>query len=269
MNKPRAICLVFSSVLAMCASADAAVTFTGTGVGENSQAVSASVQFSISGNTLTIVLTNTSSSATQANGSVITGVVFDFQPDLVGTMSFNPTNNPTRTAGSNIYVYHAGNGNSTEVRIDNGTSLGGSYSSSLTDPSLGDFGVATTGGNGIFAAGPIALGNGGPDYGLVSPNTFPNGADGDVFLVGNSGPNNLPFVQTSVTFVFTFTGTLTEGQIAGAEFLVGTSGGHFPGFPPPPESEHQIPEPASLAAWGLGLMLAGTKAFRRRSRRAK
>jgi hypothetical protein len=248
-------------------TAHGAVTFSGNGIGENSQAVSASVQFSVSGNTLTVILANTSVNPTQSNGSVITGVVFDIEPDLAGSLAFSPANNPSLTAGSNIYVDHSGNGNSQVVRIDNAAPLGGSYTSSLTDVSLGDFGVATTGGNGIFAAGPITLGNGGPDYGLVAPGTFPAGVDGQTFLVGNSGPNNLPFVQNSVTFVFTFTGTLTESQIVGANFLVGTAGDYFPGFPPPTQTG--VPEPASFVAWGIGsLAILGMARLRSRRRNA-
>jgi hypothetical protein len=261
------------ALLVLCAfgaTTQAAVTISGTGLGENAEAVKAKAVFTVSGNTLTIVLSNTSVAGTQNNGSVITGVIFDLQPDLAGTLTFNPTNNPTLTSGSDVYVHHDGSGNSTRVRIDNNTALGGSYSSQLNDTSLGDFGVSTTGANSIFSADPITLGNGGADYGLVAPNTYPAGSHGDIFLTGNTGPSKetLPLVQTSVTFVFTFTGTLSEDQIVGANFLVGTNGDYFGGFREPPESEHTVPEPASMAIWGLGVIGAGTLMHRRRNRKS-
>jgi hypothetical protein len=255
-------------VLVVSSKLNAAVTFTGDGNGENGQDVSASVTFVIDSvnSKLTIILRNTSDNRTLANGSVVTGVIFDFDPNLIGAMSFNPVDNPVETPGSNIYVHHSGNGPNEYVRIDNSASLGGSYTSNLSNPLLGDFGVATTGANSLFAAGPIGLGNGGPDYGLVAAGTFLGSMDGDIVQILPNSPNNLPFVQTSATFVFSFTGTLTDAQIVGARFLIGTNGANFvmDRLPPPPQSQG-VPEPVSFFAWVAGFACCSAYGIRRKA----
>lgn len=258
-------------VFTVAARVDASV-FTGGGAyGEHGETVAAKATFTISGTTLTITLENTTTHATASNGSVITGVTFDIRPDFsndpsdpnYGTLSFDPTGNPSLTVGSNIFVDgNTGNGIDQTVAINNSQVLGGSYSSQLTNSSLGDFGVATTGGNGIFAAGPITLGNGGPDYGLVAAGTFTDGGS------AQDRPNSLPFVQTSVTFTFNITGTRTlhESNIVGASFLVGTAGSHFAGTLQPSNDTTPAPEPTTMAIWGAGLGLAGFARFRRQTR---
>ncbi len=256
--------LLFIAAVGLCWTPvlHAAVTFSGTGESEDEGVfASASAVFTINGNTLTVVLTNTSSDSTPANGQVITGVIWDFNPNLAGALTYVAASNPTLTVGSNIFVDGGGSGANQIVKIDNTTALGGSYSNDLTNTSLGDFGVSTTGGNGIFGAGAITLGNGGPNYGLVAAGTFTDGGS------AHNKPNSLPFVQTSVTFTFTFTGTLTEAQIVGAKFLVGTGGDYFAATERDPVNAPLIPEPASLAIWSLGVVAAAFGARRMRKRK--
>jgi hypothetical protein len=119
--------------------------------------------------------------------------------------------------------------------------------------------------NGVIMAGfdldpatVFAIGGGNPildgiDYGIV--NGFgPNGIAGE----------RNPFVVNSATFVLS---GATEGQITRFRFQYGSelkeqsfSGGSVPSTLP-------IPEPASLAIWSLGVVVAGFGARRMRNRK--
>jgi hypothetical protein len=258
-------------ILAAATPAYAAVVFEGQANStENGQLVKAKATFTVVGNTITVVLENISGSATLANGSVITGVIFDIEPDIVpnSDLVFTASNNPVRTNGSDIYVDGGtGGGNDRTATINNSLNLGGSYTSNLTASGLGDFGVATTGT--LFGANGIGLGGGAADYGLVAAGTYTDGGS----AVGT--PQSMPFVQTSVTFTFTYTDSntgaghprqLLESNIVGANFMVGTGGQSFLGLETS-QSDTTLPEPVSLAIWGLGLGLAGIAPLHRRMRR--
>jgi hypothetical protein len=263
-----AICALVVGLAIVIPAEGALVTFAGTGSGADGGTVSAEATFSISGNILTIVLTNTSSTPTANNGQVLTGVTWDFNPNLAGSLSPFPdaSSNPSLTAGSDIWVTSGSSGGQTTYVIDNNTQLGGTWTSKTSDSTfasagLGDYGYATTGANGLFAAGTMVGGKtGSANYGLVSastyltdPTTLPNG----------TGPQSLPLVENSITINFEYTGTdsFTIDRITGAKFLVGTNGAYFSGAQQPLTV---LPEPASIIVWGSALLCAGLVFCRRR-----
>jgi hypothetical protein len=257
---------VFS--LAIDASLSAAISFSGTGPGADGGTVSAQAEFTIAGNQLTIVLTNTSAPLhTANNGQVLTGLIWDFSPNLLGTLSLFPdaASNPVHTnATDNTWVVQSAGGGSTTYAIDNSVALGGTWTNALTSASLGDYGYATTGANGLFAAGQIVGPSpGSANYGLVSDATY---LSSPITAPNGYGPQSLPLVQNSITVRFQYNGAdpFLESNIVGVRFLVGTAGDNFPGEQPPSNIPPVIPEPMSLALWaGLFGAAVGWRRIRR------
>lgn len=245
---------VAAAAISMAPSAESTVIFTGSGLtDENNTAVTAEADFTLSVSALTVLLTNTSDPTT-AQGDALTGVIFSINGNP--TLSFDmtgPACGQTLGPGSDIW---------TSTTASNTTDpLCGSWTSQLaaSPPFAAEFGVATSGFNGEFNGGSITLGNASPDYGIVAANTFP---------AASFGGSKFPFIQDSQQFVFTVnSGTFTEADITGVQFLFGTQGtstipGECTGICGP---QQQAPEPASLALLGIaGLALAATS--RRRGR---
>jgi hypothetical protein len=237
MSLRKYLLAVAVSSIAVCAPAHATVTFTGNGTTENSNATSASASFTLSGSTLTLVLTNTGG-ATAAQGDAITGIVFSINGSQ--SLSFDmtgPTCGESLPGGS--FIWTSG------TSSNNFDPLCGSWTSVLaaSPPVPAEFGVATTGFNGEFNGGSITLGNASPNYGIVGIGTFP----------GTIGGSQFPFIQNQLVFQFTVTsGTFTEADITGVNFLSGTAGtAHFTGQC----CTLQAPEPGSLALLGLASLL--------------
>ncbi|HSS69220.1 MAG TPA: XDD4 family exosortase-dependent surface protein [Casimicrobiaceae bacterium] len=241
-----------ASVFAVPASGTITFTGTGVGVGDAGGNVSASASFGLSGSTLTLILANTTATATAAQGDTLTGVVFSI--DGSQTLSFDmtgPVCGQSLAGGSAIW---------TSTTASNTTDpLCGSWTNALaaSPPISAEFGVATTGFNGEFNGGSITLGNASPDYGIVSPSTFP---------AASFGGSQFPFIQNGLQFVFDVTsGSFSETDITGVTFLVGTRGGTSHTIP----GEcidcviNQTPEPGSLALLGLGGLLLAFSIRRR------
>jgi len=237
---------------AVAGPANGTVVFTGSGLGEDPVSVSGSASFTLTGTTLTLILANTTGSPTPAQGDTITGLVFSING--LQTLSFAMSGagcGPTLGAGSNLFTG--------VTTTNNGASLCGSWTNALAaTPTIpAEFGVGTTGWNngttGEFIGGSITLGNASPDYGIVAPGTFPI-PPGPGF-----GGSKFPFAQNELVFQFTLTsGSFSESDITGVNFLVGTDGTKsFEGCNPC--TEHESPEPDSLALLGFaGLLLAFT-----------
>lgn len=161
----------------------------------------------------------------------MTGVTFD-----VGNGSAVLTLTSTAlTSGADYWT--------SKFATNNAAALNGSWTNVLGASPLAAYGVATTGFNGRFNGGSIALGNAAPNYGIVAAGTF----DGTNVAFGGS---QFPFVQNSMTFTFTGVLGFTEAQIGNVSLLFGTDGTGIV----------RVPAPGSLALVGL----AGLVAARRR-----
>lgn len=231
------------------ASAPAAI-FLGSGLSpENSNSVSAKADFSIVGDVLTLVLTNTTAGGTKAQGDALTGVVFDLTKSPLPNLTLASI---ALTSGSKIY---------TSSGINNATALSGSWTDDLAG-AVHDFGVATTGFNGLFVGGSISRGNASPDYGIIAG----TGTNGTGSMRTPFDGSKRPLILNSLTFKFNGAKGLTESQITDVSFLFGTAGGALIGatLDQPPETLNHVngdlvsaPEPSSLIVFGLVFVAVG------------
>jgi len=230
--------------LAVAASAPAAAwafptTFTASGTVGGSP-VSAQATFSSSGSTLTIVLTETSPAV--GPGQLLDGFFFDLS-GATPTLGSAPL--PTAVA-SNLF--------SNSTTSQSNVVITGSWL--LAQPVNGfQYGLSAVGGGGLFSANQFTLGGGGDDYGIA----------GDLTSLGdNNFKNKFPLIEDTVTF--TLTG-LTDGVtgISGVEFAFNsTLSDSLAGCTGDCGSDPPVPEPSTLAVFGLSLV--GLGSLRRRTR---
>lgn len=191
------------------AAAVASVSFSGSGLNPetHNNTVSAEASFSLLGQTLVLTLTNTSG-ATAAQGDALTGLLFN-----IGGTSASAVLDLSSVAlasGSEIW-----NRSKKTIYVDNNMVIQGSWTDSLSSNSSASAGMATTGFNGEFKAGTITVGNSSANYGIVGAGTFESS--------GFSGAS-YPFIENSLVFTLSITGTLLESDISGVRFLFGTDG---------------------------------------------
>jgi len=229
MTKHPFVIATLMCACGLASTAGAAVIFTGSGFNpEGGVNVAGSAAFAISGNTLTLVLKNTTVPRTTAQGNAMTGVTFDINP---GSPVLTLTST-AMTGGATLWT--------SKTASSNSASLGGSWTNVLGASPLGEYGVATSGFNGRFNGGSIALGNSAPNYGIVSAGTF-NGTN------VSFGGSQFPFVQDSMTFTFTGIAGFTEAQISNVKLLFGTDGTGV---------IQTVPTPGALALAGFGGLFA-------------
>lgn len=256
---PRKTLLLSASVLSLAVAAlpgQAAVIFNGSGTNPESGggSVSGSAQFSVSGNTLTVVLTNSSAAATPVRADALTGLAWNITgASPILTLSSIQLTNPSAGAGQDKIF-------TSKTASNTSDPLSGSWTNQIGSTPISQYGVATTGFNGAFAAGGISLGTGGTNYGIVSDGTFPNASASSSF---NSSA--FPLIQNSLMFTFTGATGLTDTQFTSVKFLYGTSGqGVVTGSSDGGIGLAAVPEPGSVALLvGMGV-LGSVLALRRR-----
>jgi hypothetical protein len=244
--------LVVATVMGAAQMASAALSSSWTGSTTDPQAgnvyLSARADFVTTGNSLQITLTNTSTASTPGIADLLTTLTFTSSGTETGGSAVVAAGSYLVNGGSNNIVVKTPAGGTS---VNNGWGYGTSGSTKIVEASgrLSGVGQAFDGTNLDGGA-----------YGLLSTST-------GTLEDGLTNSNHQPIIMNSV--VITLAG-LNAGNIANVMFYWGTGSGEpsTPGTPVPPGGPGAtVPEPTSLAVWGLvSAATAGAVAMRKQKR---
>jgi hypothetical protein len=220
------------AIIAIALPASASQIFvTPTGATTSGGAVNAQATFTASAGSLSVTLVDLFANPTD---------VAQLLSDLDFTVSLTGTTTLT-SSGSLI-----------TVNADGSTTAGATGSTGWTFSSLG--------GNN-YTLCDICGGGSGPANLIIGPGPYTN-ANGSI--AGN-GPHN-PFINQTATFTLSNSSITADTTVSNVVFSFGTvSGINVPGGPPQGDVPGGVPEPATAALGGIGLVLTavGVRARRR------
>ncbi len=264
---PSRLGLLVAAALLAGGSAQASVVYTDSGT-VGSDSVSASATFTISGNTLTIVLQNTSpANSLETPTNTLTGLTFKLNGG-------DPSLTPVSAVSPNAIFDSAACSTSctgTNVNVDGEWGYQNNYGSGGTLEAVASSGYLTTGlshdiGNfnngaaGTNLAGPNSLD--GVQFGIISANA------GNL-STGNGGLSGNALIQDKVVLTLTGVSGLTESEIGSVSFLYGTSpDATLTGSLCTTCTPGSVPEPGTVALFGVALLLWGWVAKGRHGRPA-
>lgn len=253
MKKSYMLAGLFTASTISLSAGAATITFAGAGTGPGGVSVSATALFDITGDNLTITLRNDSIANDRKDvpGSTLTGLFWDF----TGSPVLTPLS-ATLAAGSSMIGNSCSPGNCTGV-----TDVGGEFGYQVRSfPGGADRGISSSGYLSTGLPGNVGnFNNGLAGTNLDNPNSL-NGINFGIVSAAsgfnpNGGLSRVPLIQDAVVFVLSGVSGLTTADISHVSFQYGTSLSELnvSGDPRDPPVTI-IPEPATLALLGLGLL---------------
>lgn len=256
----RAVCIVLWLAFA-AASWATELTVTGTAGSRE-----AAIEFKMNGNQLWITLSNTSAAGGLYPTDMLGGVFFDVANDPILTPEWARVD----TGSCLIYPGDTGCTSPEPGPVDGNMNIGGEwayrqYTSGSPSPvptgqryGIGAVGLGFFGSPGWSTPGPNIAGQvaiGGGDFSLAPQGGIPSGANGGLTA-------NAPYIRYSAVFAFTPpAGFDPSAEIRNVRFQYGTD------FSESSILADPVPEPATLALIGGGLIGFGVVLRRRRAAR--
>lgn len=261
MRRHRLLVLIAGALLVTLPLSAYGAIFVGSGTNpETGTSLSATASFTINASgQLVVTLTNTGGNAV-APSDVLTALFFDIDGDL----------SPVCAVLDGSTILHGDT--PADGNVGGEWALGSSLSGAPSDAGYGIsavgfglFGHANFNGDVLFTP-PPGLQLGGLDAGIVSANQTDAGSNAKIL--------DTPLIKNHVVFTMTSDAAIDLTSISNVSFQFGTDlslpnlGGELDEGDVPPDQAELVPEPHSMAIWGLGCAGLAVAAFvRRRQRR--
>jgi hypothetical protein len=211
-------------------------------------ATGASAEFVADGTTHQLTITLTNSSTTTSNSDLLDGLFFSISGNPVLTPAPSGTNNVSLPTASASQLLTSSDNGKTVNESTGAANITGAWQlkqSGFTFNSTAyKYGLSAVGAN-VFASKDFTLGNGSDDYGLVGSGTN----------LSKKFATQFPLAIGTITFTLGLPTDFTGGEVEDAAFGYNSELSEvIAAVDPPVPSAAPIPEPASLALFGIGLV---------------